>query len=178
MGCECGLVLSTGHRSPRKPNRSPAQRHLDPAARPLFELKALASFTCLIESFALAIDSFTSATSSVTPVIDLFPCSNEVTLFQSSSPFTHVIDSLALVSESMTLVSQLTCSHSLAAVSKVASLPTRIESITTPQNQGEGGRPSSILRAPDDNARKEARAEFVSDLREAAAFLRNQHRAA
>lgn len=38
--------------------------------------------------------------------------------------------------------------------------------------------PSSILRAPDEEARKNARAEFVSDLREAAAFLRSHRRAA
>lgn len=38
--------------------------------------------------------------------------------------------------------------------------------------------PSSILRAPDEEAREVARAEFVSDLREAAAFLRGHRRAA
>ncbi|MGC2635758.1 MAG: uracil-DNA glycosylase family protein, partial [Acidobacteriaceae bacterium] len=34
--------------------------------------------------------------------------------------------------------------------------------------------PSSILRAPDEQAREEARAGFISDLRAAAAFLRKQ----
>jgi DNA polymerase len=38
--------------------------------------------------------------------------------------------------------------------------------------------PSSILRAPDDQSRHEARALFVADLREAAAFLRRHRRAA
>ncbi len=38
--------------------------------------------------------------------------------------------------------------------------------------------PSSILRAPDDEARKQARAEFVHDLHKAAAFLRGHRRAA
>ena len=38
--------------------------------------------------------------------------------------------------------------------------------------------PSSILRAPDDEARHEARALFVADLRAAAAFLRRTRRAA
>lgn len=38
--------------------------------------------------------------------------------------------------------------------------------------------PSSILRAPDDESRRQARVEFVADLREAASFLHTQHRAA
>lgn len=38
--------------------------------------------------------------------------------------------------------------------------------------------PSSILRAPDDAARHQARAEFVRDLRQAAVFLRRHHRQA
>lgn len=38
--------------------------------------------------------------------------------------------------------------------------------------------PSSILRAPDDESRHAAREQFVSDLRAAAAFLRNLRRAA
>jgi hypothetical protein len=38
--------------------------------------------------------------------------------------------------------------------------------------------PSSILRAPDDQSRHEARASFVADLREAATFLRRHRRAA
>jgi uracil-DNA glycosylase len=38
--------------------------------------------------------------------------------------------------------------------------------------------PSSILRAPDDKSRRETRARFVADLREASAFLRaNRHAA-
>jgi uracil-DNA glycosylase family protein len=38
--------------------------------------------------------------------------------------------------------------------------------------------PSSILRAPDDTARREARAAFVRDLKEAAALLHHHRRAA
>jgi len=38
--------------------------------------------------------------------------------------------------------------------------------------------PSSILRAPDDESRKEARTLFIRDLRAAAAFLRTHRRAA
>jgi DNA polymerase len=38
--------------------------------------------------------------------------------------------------------------------------------------------PSSILRAPDDESRRQARISFVTDLREAAAFLRKPRRAA
>lgn len=38
--------------------------------------------------------------------------------------------------------------------------------------------PSSILRAPDDESRRQARISFVTDLREAAAFLRKSPRAA
>jgi DNA polymerase len=38
--------------------------------------------------------------------------------------------------------------------------------------------PSSILRAPDDKARHEARAFFIRDLKHAAAYLRSHRRAA
>jgi DNA polymerase len=38
--------------------------------------------------------------------------------------------------------------------------------------------PSSILRAPDEESRRDGRASFVSDLREAASFLRKHRRAA
>lgn len=145
MRCECGLTLSRGD---QEPTRSPTPGRLGPPAAPRFELKALAGLSRLNESITLAIDSVTSATSSVTPVIDSFARPNEVTRFQSSSPFTRVIDSLALVFESRTLVSQLTCSDSLTAVLKGTSLPTRIESITVPADRAEGAAGHPKLHAP------------------------------